>query len=130
MSERKHDFIPFWTCYENNKPWNNQYIQLTRELVESPEFCALNYSAQILYIRMCECACGRSSFRYSASDYEGRMPKDRFQRAKKELIEAGFITVTNEDVNRKSRKPTEFHFSNAWKPSEQAKIKKRRGNKP
>lgn len=121
MSERKRDYLPFWTCYKKNTPYNNQYIQLTRDLVESKEFCSLTYAAQILYIRMCEVACGNTSFRYSDADYRGRMSRDGFLKAKRQLIDNGFITVTNEDENKKHRKPTEFHFSSAWKPSEKAK---------
>ena len=118
MSERKRDYLPFWTCYKKNTPYNNQYIQLTRDLVESKEFCSLTYAAQILYIRMCEVACGNTSFRYSDADYRGRMSRDGFLKAKKQLIDTGFITVTNAEANRKHCKPTEFHFSNAWKPKE------------
>ena len=129
MSERKRDYLPFWTCYEKNTPYGNQYIQLTRDLVESKEFCSLTYAAQILYIRMSEVACGNPSFRYSDADYKGRMSRDGFLKAKKQLIEKGFIYVTNEEANRLNKKPTEFHFSRAWKPTEKAKQAERAAKK-
>jgi len=111
MSKKKPD-IEGWLCAENTSSKGQTFIRLTSDLLNAQPFTALSYSAQILYIRMSAAAAGRIEFVYPFSFYKNRMAKETFVRAKKELIDNGFIT---ERQMKNLRKPNIYRFSFDWK---------------
>ena len=73
----------------------------------------LGGNAFMLYSYMKLEAGGKPVFEFPKSKYIPFMAENTFQRAKVELIEAGFIEV--EENNANLRRPNKYRFSTHWK---------------
>ena len=79
-------------AYAVDKPSNHDaFVRVSFSLLRNPSFKSLSANAQVLYIRMMAEAKGKWEFQFPQRCYHGIMARATFQRAKNELIDAGFI---------------------------------------
>ena len=109
MSRKKKE-LEFWLYYEDPK---TRFIRLGADLVNSKKFCKMSNGAQLIYIRMALFACGKSSFTFPFSVWQSFISKSAFSRAKQELIQNGFIRLTENGSN--TRTPNRYEFCSDWK---------------
>jgi len=73
----------------------------------------LSHSAFRVYTYMRLESGGRIEFEFPRTKFIKIVSRDGFQRAVKELVEAGFIDVTEQNANL--RKANKYRFSSRWK---------------
>ncbi|WP_317854164.1 hypothetical protein [Chakrabartyella piscis] len=90
----------------------DRYIRLGNSIMLHDRYIELSANAKVIYSYMRLEAGGKLEFEFSVSKYSKLMAKNTFFKAKKELIDAGFI---DEVSNRKNlRLPNIYRFSNRW----------------
>lgn len=104
--------IPFWltALFDRSK---ERFVMKGYTFYEHPAVKGLSPSAYKIYDYMCKECGGTTEFVFPASIYEKITTKPTFQKAKKELIEKGFIIEVQNNFNL--RKPNVFRFSDEWK---------------
>ena len=98
--------------YEGSKV-KDRHIRLTKDMLMSPAYISLSYSAKVIYSYMKMWACGEVEFEYSwrlASKYVGS--SRTYSSSKNELIEKGFIECIR--TSKCSRYPNKYKFINRW----------------
>lgn len=103
------------------KPWEtmkdngieNRYIRMGDTQMLHPAFLHLSASAKELYLYMKLESAGKLIFEMPKSKYLKFMTNPTFERAKKELISAGFLEI--EADRRHQFKATQYRFSVKWK---------------
>ena len=88
---------------------DRKFFRIYESLAESELFCNLTPAAQLLYIHMGLASGGKIEFEFPHARYSKIMSSSTFQAAKKQLIEAGFLTETVYRC-RKNR----YKFSSEW----------------
>ena len=108
---KKTPFQPWQTC--NNKGEEKRYIRLGNSLLLHKAVFDLSDKAFRVYVYMLIEAGGEKKFTYPRSKYKYISSIDGFQRAKKELIQKGFIKEI--EKNKQRRKENLYEFSEDWK---------------
>lgn len=108
---KKTPFPPWITAKMNGE--EARYIRLGNSLLMNPAMLNLSPSAFQIYTYMLLESGGRQQFEFPYSKYGRIMSKPTFQRAKRELVSAGFIEVIRSNQN--IRTPSEYRFSESWK---------------
>ena len=98
--------------YEGSKP-NDKHIRLTQDMLMSRQFIGLSGNAKSLYLYMKLWACGKIEFEYTITNAENVMPKSTFFRAKKELIDFGFIEIVKNGKFNKTKNI--YKFTTKWR---------------
>ena len=101
--------------WETGKPEEigEHFGRVSKSLLRHPSFIALGFSARLLYLCMVEACAGKPEFTFTAADYKAcGVPKNTFLRAKKELIDGGFIRVIC--CGKTTRQPSKYAFSYEW----------------
>ena len=107
---KKRAPIPFW---ESPEPSAQHFGRIYPELDKHPAFVGLSFSAKYLYHSMIQVACGNREFHFTVKEYEARgMNHKTFERARDDLIKAGFIEIARN--GRTTRQPNIYRFSAAW----------------
>lgn len=91
-----------------------RFIQIGTSLLHSPKFQKLSIAARYLYFCMAMDAAGKFGFSFSKCDsLRYGFSYSTFLRAKNDLIESGFIRITQN--GRISRTPNRYVFVLTWK---------------
>ena len=110
-------YIPFeaWcSSIPSGDKRDKSFIRLTSEFLNHPAFTCLSRSARLLYIYMASTAAGKTSFKLTHTQAEHKgFTKNTFDRAKAELVKAGFISEVRQG---RTRQPNEYRFTpDKWK---------------
>ena len=103
---RKKDDQRSKICREGD----NHHFRMVSSLLESNAYKSLTGTAKYLYVLMGIQSNGQNKFYYPESEAIKHMSKDAFHKAKKQLIENGFITALNYRTQK-----TEYSLSDKWK---------------
>lgn len=90
-----------------------RYIRLGNSQMLHGSFTNLNATAFRIYIYMKLESGGRPEFEFPHSKYRAFVSKGGFQKALKELVDAGFVEISEKNANL--RKPNLYRFSERWK---------------
>jgi hypothetical protein len=114
MPSKRNRFTPFplWQTNKLNGK-EERFIRLGNSFLLSKQFNQLSYQAQIVYIHMMLESAGQKRFIFPKIKYIPFIPHHTFLKAKKELIENGFIEIIQN--NRNLRKPNQYSFTEKWK---------------
>ena len=90
-----------------------RYFRMGATLMASEPMRSLSPSAFKTYCYMRIESAGNRSFKFPHAKYRSYMSKPTFQKAKRELIDKGFIDVIQS--NKNLRKSNIYAFSDRWK---------------
>lgn len=93
--------------------FEKHYVRIAGSLLKHPQFYALTHTAREVYIYMVFWASGKHEFTFAYGTYKPIVSKGGFQKAVKDLVDKGFITIVQPNKNR--RIPNVYAFSAAWK---------------
>ena len=113
MSRKNPPAIEPWLCGKNCEARGQTFARVTSDLVNSEPFNKLSFGAQILYVRMTVRAAGRREFTFPHSLYHACFSNAAFERARNELVKAGFVEIVAKNGNL--RLPNVYSFSFEWK---------------
>ena len=106
-----------WECYDPSQK-DVHYLRISKSLLCSTMFVKLGYSARLLYVYMAEACAGKFEFSFAYGDYKKiGFTKTTFLKAKKELIDGGFLKVKK--CGKTNRTPNIYQWCFDWKKSEQ-----------
>lgn len=89
------------------------HIRLTKDMMLNKNFLSLSYSAFKIYAYMTLWAAGRDEVEYAWSNAKKILgSSSTFDKAKKELIEKGFIKIIR--TSKCSREPNKYKFISDW----------------
>ena len=110
----KHKITPFeqWETTNANGV-EKRYFRMGATLMASEQMRSLSPSAFKIYCYMRIESAGNRSFKFPNVKYRSFMSKPTFQKAKKALIDKGFVGVVQN--NRNLRKANIYAFSDRWK---------------
>ena len=112
MSRRKVTPLNPWETLEPGG--RSHYHRIARDLMQCEKFKELGYSARYLYICMVEACAGKRQFRFTHRDYVAfGIEEKTFFRAREELIQAGFLRLT--ESGRSTRTPNLYEWRLDWK---------------
>ena len=111
MRRRRKPLPPWATATEDGI--ERRFIQIGGTLLSSEAYQRLSANAARIYFHMMFESGGKIEFEMPFGKYKKIMWRDAFQRAKNELIEAGFIELSESGANL--RKPNVYRFSKKWK---------------
>lgn len=105
---------PFFS-WETTKPngIEKRYIRMGDTQMLHPAMLSLSHSAFRVYAYMKIESGGHKEFEYPYSKFKKIISKQGFQSALAELVEKGFIKVTQK--NKNLRIPNKYAFSDDWK---------------
>ena len=110
--KRLHEIEP-WLCGKNCEGRGLTFARVTSDLLNSAPFNALSFGAQILYVRMTVRAAGKREFTFPHALYHPSFSNAAFERARNELVSAGFIEIKSSNGNL--RQPNVYAFCFRWK---------------
>ena len=112
MSRRKKTPLNYW---QTASPYGDEkyFVRLGATLLQSEAFLKLSNKAKIAYIYMIAAAKDGAEFIFPAREHARIMARATFAAAKRELIEAGFITEKENGYTE--RKETIYRFSLNWR---------------
>lgn len=90
-----------------------RYIRLGNSQLLHPAMLNLSDKAKAVYIYMLLESGGKMEFEFPRNKYSKISGNNAYQRAKDELINAGFIK--QKQSNKNLRKPNVYEFSDEWK---------------
>lgn len=102
----------FQRDYISQSHQDKHFFRVYASLINSQSFNDLTPAAQMLYIRMGIHSNGKIEFQYPKSEYTKYLSIAGFMKAKKQLLERGFITET-----KYMTAPAVYHLSYGWKAS-------------
>ena len=108
---KKTPFPPWQTLKQDGI--EKRYVRLANTQLCDNVMNKLSNAAFRVYVHMLLESEGKREFTFPASKYEKFTTKPTFQKAKKELIAAGFIVEKQNNSNL--RKPNVYEFSDEWK---------------
>lgn len=88
---------------------DRHHFRLYESLADNEGFLSLPFAAQMLYLRMGLESKGRMEFAFPHSCYSKYMSTNTFIKAKRALIEGGFITETRYRCSKNM-----YRLSNGW----------------
>ena len=88
---------------------DRHHFRLYESLADNEGFLNLTPAAQMLYLRMGLASKGKMEFQFPHSAYSKYMTNATFQKCKRQLIEAGFITETRYRCSKNT-----YRLSNEW----------------
>jgi hypothetical protein len=110
MARKKN--IVIFRPFEGRKAIDT-YIRLSKDMLLNKNFLSLSYSAFKLYTYMILWAAGRDEIEYAWSNAKKILKSSStFDKAKKELIEKGFMKITR--TSKCSRQPNMYKFISDW----------------
>ena len=92
---------------------DNHFFRVYSSLLDSQPFNDLTPAAQMLYIRMGIHSNGKTEFQYPKSEYMKYLSIGGFMKAKKQLLDHGFITET-----KYRTAPAIYRLHYGWKSTE------------
>ena len=113
MSRKKDNFVPFPEYFTLTNGKEKRFIRKGASMMRSKQYIELSATAKVIFDYMALEAGREKHFIFPYSACEEQMSKNTFFRARNELIEAGFITVVENNANL--RKPNVYSFSSKWK---------------
>lgn len=108
---KKTPFPPWQTCKDSGI--EERYIRLGNSQLLHYATQSLSDKAFKIYSYMLLEAGGHKEFTFPRSKYKKISSPDAFDRAKKELLQKGFIE--EKQNNKNLRKPNIYEFSEKWK---------------
>jgi hypothetical protein len=104
-----------WPEWKSRAPGFHEtnYAQISNSQMTHEAMRRLRGNAFKLYCYMDFIACGKRIFELPKSEYSKFMDDNTFARARKELIDAGFIELHENNAHRKLA--NKYRFSTRWK---------------
>ncbi len=108
---KKTPFAPWESMKDNGD--EARYIRAGNSQLLHPQTLNLNHAAFRVYHYMRLESAGKRVFKFPKSKYIKFISADGFNKAKQELIEAGFVDEVENNANL--RKANVYQFSERWK---------------
>ena len=112
MSRQKKKPLSPWVTAKPDG-MEKRFIQIGDTLVYHPAWLALSAGAKVLYLYMCMESGGKNEFIIPQRVYGRFTDGKAFRRAKKVLIDAGFIEIAHNGAN--TRTENIYRFCYGWK---------------
>lgn len=113
MSSRKKNKKPSLAEWCSADPSNRHFAKVDKSTLSHPKFNELNYTTQIIYVRMLVACLGNREFCFPFETYGYKINKGTFYKCIHELENKGFISIIYNGMNQ--RTVSRYRFERKWK---------------